>query len=68
MYRLGLSIPPFTGAPWWTTNSTDVKKEEVNGCDQTTHHIDYETSQDFPAAKRQKHICEEDQDTNDDNK
>lgn len=70
MNRLGLPIPAFTGAPWWTTNSTEneVKKEQVNGCDQTTHRLDYEPSQDFPAAKRQKQICEEDQDNNDENK
>ena len=69
MNQLGLSIPPFTGAPWWTTSYSDstdslVKKEEVDGRD-TRHQVDYGSSQDFPVAKRQKRNCDQDQGDND---
>lgn len=73
MNRLGLSIPPFTGAPWWNTSYTDnkaetlVKEEKVDGRD-AKHQVNYGPSQDYPVAKRQKRNCEEDQDDNDDNK
>jgi len=72
MNRLGLSIPPVTGAPWWNTSYTDNKaetlvKEEVDERD-AKHQVDYGPSLDYPVTKRQKRNCEEDQDDDDDNK
>ncbi len=69
MNQLGLSIPPFTGAPWWTTSSCsdsteNLVKKEDDGYD-TTHQVDYGPSQDLnPVAKRLKRNCDEDQDDN----
>lgn len=61
MDGLGLSIPPFTGKPWWTTSCVDndspVKKEETKEC-ITKDQVDCGSS----SAKKQK--CG---DTNDDN-
>lgn len=69
MDRLGLSIPPFTGKPWWTNSDSKtenpVKNEEVEECD-IKHQLDYEPSEELP-VKRQKQNCEEGHDDNSDN-
>ena len=61
MDGLGLSIPPFTGKPWWTASCNDndspVKKEEMKECIKKEQ-VDCGSS----SAKRQK--CSGD-DTND---
>lgn len=71
MNRLGLSIPPVTGAPWWNTSCTDNKaetvvKEEVDEHD--AKQVDYAPFIDYPLAKRQKRNCAQDHDDDDDNK
>lgn len=52
MDGLGLSIPSFTGKPWWTTSCDDmnktVKKEELGKCDNNKGGL---------SAKRFKHNC-----------
>lgn len=72
MNRLGLPIPPVTGAPWWNTSCTDNKAQtlvtkEVDERD-AKNQVDYEPSLDYPVTKRLKRNCEEDQDDDDDNK
>ena len=72
MNRLGLSIPPVTGAPWWNTSCTDNKAETLvkEEADERNakHPVDYGPSMNYPVTKRHKRNCEEDQDDDDDNK
>ena len=52
MDGLGLSIPSFTGKPWWTVSCDDmnktVKKEELGKCDNNKGGL---------STKRFKHNC-----------
>lgn len=66
MDGLGLSIPPFTGKPWWTSLYNDmdnpVKKEQTKECDGTESDV---LSCIPSSVKRQKRNC--DDEDNDDN-
>lgn len=52
---LGLSIPPFTGKPWWTTSSNDkenpIKQEGTKEC-STKDQVDFNFR--MPSAKKEK--------------
>ncbi|PFX34376.1 NAD-dependent protein deacetylase sirtuin-6-like [Stylophora pistillata] len=62
MDRLEISIPSFTGKPWWTNSvgetKTPLKKEEVEEYDKK-HQLSHETCEELP-VKRLKEDFEDD--------
>lgn len=68
MDRLGISIPSFTGKPWWTDSDSETKypakKEEMEEYEEK-HELSHETCEELP-VKRLKQDFEKDPHDNND--